>query len=367
MLIDYVFPIASQLVFGGYAFFLQKSVVARSAWPAGQSSRSRRGAAAGGVALADGAAGGGAVAVDSEHGPIGASDDADEAEVAALCDVEAEGQISSEHGSDADAGDQPSALEEAAQFLGVFDDGDGSEHGDPGVGLDDDLADAAGEAGEGPTDVGPVCGGVAGPSVAGVSDPGGDTVPDDLLPGPGESVAAPAGAAAALAAAGAAEDPPPSAPKKRGPVAPRGPKEDWVVVAHVWDESGSIYCGLIKWSQKFQMMSAWCQWRDPAQDPSTFAAEWGTHHTCRLDRNVKKDQPDSSYFRGRPLSFLVAWLHLSGSVDSRGLHFNLHKTITTDLRIRTRTWIDSQSSFDLAKSKERPRRDGEPFEHDHNP
>ena len=83
-----------------------------------------------------------------------------------------------------------------------------------------------------------------------------------------------------------------------------GPREEWVQVATVYD--GETFLGIIKYSSKFQNLSAWCMWRDPSAPPgTTYKAKWGTNGICRCDRTV---EDKGAGYRGRPVGLLIVWL-----------------------------------------------------------
>ena len=58
-----------------------------------------------------------------------------------------------------------------------------------------------------------------------------------------------------------------------------------------------------------------------------------------------------------------------GPLDkTRACHFHLSKGIGKELRTEAREWIEGMESvFEEALKVERPRRAGEPFEHDRDP
>ena len=142
------------------------------------------------------------------------------------------------------------------------------------------------------------------------------------------------------------------------------PREEWGEVCKVFTEDGATELGIIKYSQKFQKMSAWCCWRDPSDDPSLFSGFWGSHGTCRCDRSVIDTGPGK---RGRPLAYLVAWLRRAEMHMDQKSHNRGQKDITKAERLECRLWISAMPEFDEALSLERALHAGEPLEHDKNP
>ena len=216
-------------------------------------------------------------------------------------------------------------------------------------------------------------GGVAGPSALPSASPAGDG-PGARHGGDGVGVRSDGDLGGGLPEVGAPVPLP--LPGGHGPLlraapAPRnadGNTSEWPIVATVYTLDGSQLCGYIKHSATKQQMSAWCVWCDPKRPAVLPARTWGTHGDCRTTRNTFRD-PDQKYeFRGRPLSYLVAWLQMAPSVCDHDSHMHVGKSIDKALRVKTRNWmLANGGSFGSALAAERPLRDDEPFEWDKNP
>ena len=143
-------------------------------------------------------------------------------------------------------------------------------------------------------------------------------------------------------------------------------RSSWPCLMQVFADGGELL-GEIVWSEKFQKFSAHCLWCRKDGEP------WGIHGQCRLDRTISPEA--RSEWRGRPLTFLLAWLHRAPLCGDREQHYNAsldkpkmigdfqEPAITRDERLGILKQYGKLLAFDKAMSLQRPLREDEPLEH----